>query len=310
MDEQQTTLDKTEQVNGNRSESQNKHDVFISYSTKNKNVADAIVADFEQNGIKCWYAPRDILPGQEWVSAIKEGLSKARVFVLIYTSESNDSRQVMNEVALAFNAGKTIVPFRLTEGEMSNELEYYLTRVHWLDALTKPLSKNIEKLRHYIEVILSHSEDNEREIPKQEPVKTSPIKKLTDKKIIIPAAAILVLLIVLLAVFVRKGANDNYDKYMEDGLTAFHSLYQGAEDNRTAREAFEKAKETNSDAYYYLGKLNEREYNYEDAVTSYETGIKMGSNLSKIGLGYLYYTGNGVIVDLDKAFCCGRPKPP
>ena len=29
-----------------------KHDVFISYSSKNKNVADAVVADFEQNGIK------------------------------------------------------------------------------------------------------------------------------------------------------------------------------------------------------------------------------------------------------------------
>ena len=31
----------------------NKSDVFISYSSKNKNVADAIVNEFEQNGIKC-----------------------------------------------------------------------------------------------------------------------------------------------------------------------------------------------------------------------------------------------------------------
>ena len=51
------------------------HDVFISYSTKNKNVADAVVANFEQHGIKCWYAPRDILPGEEWVSAIREGFT-------------------------------------------------------------------------------------------------------------------------------------------------------------------------------------------------------------------------------------------
>ena len=33
-------------------------DVFISYSTKNKSVADAIVSNFENNGIRCWYAPR------------------------------------------------------------------------------------------------------------------------------------------------------------------------------------------------------------------------------------------------------------
>ena len=64
-----------------------KLDVFISYSTKNKNVADAVVANFEHNGIKCWYAPRDIMPGKEWVSAIKEGLHDAKVFVLIFTAE-------------------------------------------------------------------------------------------------------------------------------------------------------------------------------------------------------------------------------
>ena len=64
------------------------HDVFISYSTKNKNVADAVVANFEQHGIKCWYAPRDILPGEEWVSAIRDGLNIATIFVLIYIEES------------------------------------------------------------------------------------------------------------------------------------------------------------------------------------------------------------------------------
>ncbi len=132
-----------------------KHDVFISYSHMNKNVADAIVSDFENNGIKCWYAPRDILPGEEWVSAITGALSTARVLVLIYTGESNNSRQVMNEIAVAFNAGLTIVPFRLSQEQMSSELEYYLTRVHWLDALTKPLKQNIASLREYINVILS-----------------------------------------------------------------------------------------------------------------------------------------------------------
>ncbi len=138
---------------------ENRHDVFISYSTKNKNVADAIVANFEQNGIRCWYAPRDIMPGQEWVSAIKEGLKAATVFVLIYTDESNQSRQVMNEVALAFNGGKTIVPFRLTESQMNDELEYYLTRVHWMDALSSDLSSNIDDLRRHVATIL-HKPDS------------------------------------------------------------------------------------------------------------------------------------------------------
>ena len=100
------------------------YDVFISYSSRNKNVADAIVSDFEKNGIRCWYAPRDIMPGQEWVPAIKEAIDASTVMILVYTDESNSSRQVMNEVALAFNAGKTIVPFKLTQEQMNSELEY------------------------------------------------------------------------------------------------------------------------------------------------------------------------------------------
>lgn len=90
------------------------HDVFISYSSKNKNIADAIVADLEQNGIKCWYAPRDILSGEDWAGAINNAISSTKIFVLVFTDESNRSHQVTNEVTLAVNGGKIIIPFRLS----------------------------------------------------------------------------------------------------------------------------------------------------------------------------------------------------
>ncbi|MBR3307188.1 MAG: BspA family leucine-rich repeat surface protein [Lachnospiraceae bacterium] len=181
----------------------NKSDVFISYSSKNKNVADAIVNEFEQNGIKCWYAPRDILPGQAWVSAIREGLESSAVLVLVYTPESNDSRQVMNEVALAFNAGKTIVPFRLSEDQMNDELEYYLTRVHWLDAISEPLSKYITELREYIEVIL-------QKVPeKTEAGKTEAAGEGSKPAKLLPVfAAILVLAAVIVLVLVYRKPED------------------------------------------------------------------------------------------------------
>ena len=135
-----------------------KHDVFISYSSKNKNVADAIVADLESHGIRCWYAPRGIMPGQEWATAISDAMAEASVFVLIYTEDSNKSKQVMNEVAMAFKLGLTIVPFKLTDDLMNPELEYYLSRVHWLDALTPPLAESIESLRNHVAVILQKTD--------------------------------------------------------------------------------------------------------------------------------------------------------
>lgn len=129
-------------------------DVFISYSSKNKSVADAVVSDLENHGIRCWYAPRNIMPGTEWVTAITEALNNSKILVLIYTDDSNESRQVMNEIALQFNANKPIVPFRLCDTKMSSELEYYLTRVHWLDALDKTLPQAIEELREYVTKLL------------------------------------------------------------------------------------------------------------------------------------------------------------
>ncbi len=136
-----------------------KHDVLISYSTKDKSVADAIVGDFEQHGIRCWYAPRDILPGEHWVTAIKNGIENAQAVVLVFTDDSNSSAQVMNEIAMAFNAGKTIIPFRLSGGEMNPELEYYLSRVHWLDAVSSSsIAQDIEKLRENVQAIVKKDE--------------------------------------------------------------------------------------------------------------------------------------------------------
>ena len=181
------------------------HDVFISYSTKNKNVADAVVADFEQHGIKCWYAPRDILPGEEWVTAITKALEVSKALVLIFTDESNNSRQVMNEIAVAFNAGITIVPFRLTDEQMSSELEYYLTRVHWLDAVSKPLKKNITALREYIEVIVNTENGAAPEKPLTEE-QTEAVKKAKKREKMLSCLFLVGVLCVVLGVVV-EGVN-------------------------------------------------------------------------------------------------------
>ena len=138
------------------------HDVFISYSSKNKNIADAIVADLEQNGIKCWYAPRDIYPGEDWAGAIKNAIGSTKIFVLVFTDESNRSHQVTNEVTLAVNSGKIIIPFRLSGSDMNDTLLYYLSSVHWLDAVSQPLNQNIETLRMQISALLDIDESTDR----------------------------------------------------------------------------------------------------------------------------------------------------
>ena len=122
------------------------HDVFISYSTKNKAIADAVCARMESGGIRCWYAPRDIEPGADWAGSIIEAINASRIMILVFTPDSNVSKQVLREVDCAVSAGVTILPLRLTAEEPIESMRYYLSAVHWLDAVDADLNDALESL--------------------------------------------------------------------------------------------------------------------------------------------------------------------
>jgi sugar lactone lactonase YvrE len=123
------------------------HDVFISHSTKDIALADAICAALEAGKkIKCWIAPRDIIPGDKWASAIVEAIDNSRIMVLIFSQNSNNSEDVLNELLLAKDSGVLIIPFRIEDILPKGEMEYYLKRTHWLDAADPPTEKQIQKL--------------------------------------------------------------------------------------------------------------------------------------------------------------------
>ena len=66
-------------------------DVFISHSSKDKEVADNLCAQLEANGIVCWIAPRDITPGGDWATAINNAITACDVLLVIYSANSSES---------------------------------------------------------------------------------------------------------------------------------------------------------------------------------------------------------------------------
>ena len=54
------------------------HDVFISYASEDKLVADAVAAILEQKGIKSWIAPRDVTVGEIFPGEIRGLLMKVK----------------------------------------------------------------------------------------------------------------------------------------------------------------------------------------------------------------------------------------
>ena len=99
------------------------HDVFISYSANDNNIAETVCNALESRDIKCWIAPRDVVPGTEWAEAVVDAIDSSRVIVLILSSSSNNSPQVIREVSRAANHRIPIIPFRIDDVSLSKAME-------------------------------------------------------------------------------------------------------------------------------------------------------------------------------------------
>jgi tetratricopeptide (TPR) repeat protein len=130
------------------------HDVFISYSAKDKTTADAICASLEANGIRAWIAPRDVMPGSEWGEAIIDAIEQTRIMVLVFSVNSNTSPQIKREIERAVNKGVPVVPFRIDDVLPSKTLEYFISTQHWLDAFTPPLERHLQSLVSILQAML------------------------------------------------------------------------------------------------------------------------------------------------------------
>lgn len=146
------------------------HDVFVSYEKETKTIADNIVNMLEQNGIRCWYAPRDVL-GQYAVSIVN-AIKKAKVFILILTGRSSKSNHVLNEVETAYKqideSGLKILPFKTSDEILSDAMTYYIKRFHWIDAVSTDLDESINKLLTVTQNLLGIKPENKTVIKERD----------------------------------------------------------------------------------------------------------------------------------------------
>lgn len=126
------------------------HDIFISYSNEDKLIAEAICHRLEEKGIKCWIYPRDITKGAPYARSLVEAIESSKAMVLIYSFNSSSSNHVMRELEQASKHGIAVIPFRIDDTSPPPEIDYHVSRLHWIDALKRPLDGHINNLTDYI----------------------------------------------------------------------------------------------------------------------------------------------------------------
>lgn len=155
------------------------HDVFISYSSQDKEAAQAICHALEQDEIRCWMAPRDIPYGAQYGDVIDDAIKTCKVVVVLFSETAASSQWVNGELNVAFEEQKTIIPFRLDQTPLKGQTRVMLNQRHWIDAYpdyktkfndlvnavalaigkevhSDPVNTNIsEKLKRYNKLIIS-----------------------------------------------------------------------------------------------------------------------------------------------------------
>ena len=156
------------------------HDVFISYSTEDKKVADAACNVLERNGVRCWIAPRDVTPGVSYAKSIVDAITGAQIMVLVFSGQTNRSKDVEREIYGAVKRGLTIIPIRIEDVDPEDSLEYFISSAHWLDALTPPLEQHLEQLADAVRNLLATRQGRSSAHPARSSRQTSTETKTTE----------------------------------------------------------------------------------------------------------------------------------
>ena len=112
----------------------NNSKVYICYSQEDADIANSICTTFEEKGLSCWIASRDIAPGTIYSTEILSAILDCEIFVLLFTRQANNSDQVIKEVNKAFIKRKRIITVLIDDICISDELDYYLNPKFWFVA--------------------------------------------------------------------------------------------------------------------------------------------------------------------------------
>ena len=107
--------------------------VFISHSSRDVKIARDICDAIERRGMTCWISGRDVGPGDNFGDAIVEAIERAKVMVLVFSTNANNSEEIKKEIALASQHRVTVIPVRVEDITPSAAFRYELATRQWID---------------------------------------------------------------------------------------------------------------------------------------------------------------------------------
>lgn len=105
---------------------------FVSYSHDDRESFGKILAEIQKGPqrFQVWFDERILEPGADIAREIEKTIGRCNVMLFLASRNSVTSRYCRNEIALAYNKGKKIIPLRLHSGV---ELPLQIQDAHYID---------------------------------------------------------------------------------------------------------------------------------------------------------------------------------
>jgi hypothetical protein len=121
-------------------------DVFVSYASQDAALANKIVENLEQRGIKCWISPRDVTPGSQYADEIVGTINDTKVLVLVLSEHAITSPHVGREIERAAAKRRRIIGLRTDAAPLTRSFEYFLSQSQWIDVAALGVPAAVAKL--------------------------------------------------------------------------------------------------------------------------------------------------------------------
>ena len=105
--------------------------VFISYSRKDRVFVDRLIADLNGAGVRTWRDVDNMIPGEDWSSALLKAVQQAQVLLFVASSHFSKIDWVAQELLVASDKSKLVIPVIVDAVE--TELLARLKGLQWID---------------------------------------------------------------------------------------------------------------------------------------------------------------------------------
>ena len=129
--------------------------VFVSYSPKDKAVADAVCAALEQAGVICWIAPRDLYAGDRSDAGAARAIAACEAAVVVFSSASNSWPEAAREVELAAASRRPLILVRIEDAAPTGDLQVALASRRGVDAYPESIGAYLPAIVQRVQGVLA-----------------------------------------------------------------------------------------------------------------------------------------------------------